>query len=273
MFFHDHPEFLESSSTAVAKVRLNWRHEAMIASNAELLEGARVLDIASHDGRWSMAALEAGARQVVGIEGRAELVTRAGEHFERAGIPNDQWRFINSDVFDVLADPDAHGLGQFDVVMCLGFLYHTLRYPELFSGIRRLKPHHLIIDTQVDDRDTDTIFLAIDRVETEGQALAGPSAHNGLMLVGRPSPKALRTMLDVYDFDVVDDSVWESLLARRKALRKRKVLGGYFEGARVTWVAANRNPTGTTPQEPERIRRRREKIARREAGSASARAT
>src|SRR5688572_864240 len=145
MFFDDHPEFLETSSTATYKVRLNWRHEAMIASNAEILAGARVLDIASHDGRWSMAALEAGAREVVGIEGRPELVERANGHFANRGIADDRYRFIAADVFDVLARPEDHDLGEFDVVMCLGFLYHTLRYPELFSGIRELKPHHLIV--------------------------------------------------------------------------------------------------------------------------------
>ncbi len=256
MFFDDHPEFLETSSTASYKVRLNWRHEAMIASNQGLLAGARVLDIASHDGRWSLAALEAGATEVVGIEGRPELVERARGHFEQQGIANDRYRFIAGDVFDVLADPESADLGEFDVVMCLGFLYHTLRYPELFSGIRRLRPRHLILDTQVHDEKAMTIFVAIDRVEVEGQAVDCPQGHNGLVLAGRPTPRALKVMLDVYDFDVVTRYPWADLVAGRRRLRKRKVLGGYLDGHRITWVAANRNRTGTTPREPALISRR-----------------
>jgi len=258
MFFDRHPEFLETSNTASYKLRLNWRHKAMIAANAELLTGARVLDIASHDGRWSMAAMEAGAKEVVGIEGRPELVERAEGHFKSKGIPDDQYRFIAGDVFDVLADPE-YDLGEFDVVMCLGFLYHTLRYPELFSGIRRLKPRHLIIDTQAYNDDSMTIHLAVDRVEIQGQAVESPLGHNGLMLAGRPTPRALKIMLDMYDFDVVSKFDWDGLIAQRGRLKGKKVLGGYLDGNRLTWVAANRNITGTTPQEPAIIRRRRRK--------------
>jgi SAM-dependent methyltransferase len=263
MFFNDHPEFLETSSTANFKVRLNWRHRAMIASNAELLAGARVLDIASHNGRWSMAALEAGAKEVIGIEGRPELVERAEGHFKQNRVPEDRYRFIAGDVFDVLADPDTHDLGRFDVVMCVGFLYHTLRYPELFSGIRRLKPRHLIIDTQVHNDKSMTIFLAVDRVEIEGQAIDSPLGHNGLMLAGRPTPRALKTMLDVYDFDVVSKFPWEELIASRRRLRRKKAMEGYVDGNRLTWVAANRNLTGNTPREPAVIRRRERKKQRR----------
>lgn len=69
MFFDDHPEFLETSSTAAGKDRLNLRHVAIIEEHCKILSGSRVLDIASHDGRWSFAALQAGATHVTGIEG------------------------------------------------------------------------------------------------------------------------------------------------------------------------------------------------------------
>lgn len=265
MFFDDHPEFLETSSTATYKLRLNWRHRAMIESNAELLKGARVLDIASHDGRWSLAALEAGAREVVGIEGRPELVARAEEHFRNVGASEDSYRFIAGDVFDVLAVDNDHDLGEFDVVMCLGFLYHTLRYPELFSAIRRLRPHHLIVDTQVSTDKSMTIQVAVDLVEHEGQAVESPLGHNGLMLAGRPTPRALQTMLDVYDFDIESKFSWDELIAGKPRLQGKKAMGGYLDGSRITWVAVNRNVTGATPKEPKIIRRRRAKNARKAA--------
>jgi len=44
-----------------------------IEQNREVFAGARVLDIASHDGRWSLAALESGAAHVIGVAPRAEV--------------------------------------------------------------------------------------------------------------------------------------------------------------------------------------------------------
>lgn len=76
-FFDRVPGFFETSETSSFRWRLNLRHEAIFTENADLLSGARVLDIASHDGRWSMAALQAGAAHVTGVEARPDLVAHA----------------------------------------------------------------------------------------------------------------------------------------------------------------------------------------------------
>jgi hypothetical protein len=71
-FFDQFPRFYESSETATHPGRLNLRHQAMIGDNLDIFEGAKVLDIASHDGRWSFAALQAGrglGRRVRGTSG------------------------------------------------------------------------------------------------------------------------------------------------------------------------------------------------------------
>jgi predicted RNA methylase len=52
--------------------RLNQRHKLIVAPFAEQIAGARVLDIAAHDGRWSFALAAAGAAEVVGVEARAD---------------------------------------------------------------------------------------------------------------------------------------------------------------------------------------------------------
>jgi hypothetical protein len=57
----------------------------------------------------------------------------------------DTHEFVQGDIFEVLARQTL----DVDVIMCLGFLYLTLRYNELLSLIRRLKSKHLIIDTVV----------------------------------------------------------------------------------------------------------------------------
>ena len=40
------------------------------------LRGPRVLDLGCHDGRWSFAAIEAGACHVIGSEARAQLAKK-----------------------------------------------------------------------------------------------------------------------------------------------------------------------------------------------------
>src|SRR4051795_7628198 len=76
-FFERFPRFYETSETSSFPWRLNLRHEAIFGEDGDLFAGARVLDVASHDGRWSLAALEAGAASVLGIEARPDLVANA----------------------------------------------------------------------------------------------------------------------------------------------------------------------------------------------------
>jgi protein-L-isoaspartate O-methyltransferase len=85
-FFDRFPRFYDTSETATHPGRLNLRHQAMFGDNLDIFDGASVLDIASHDGRWSFAALQAGAASVVGVEGRRELVDHATQNFEHYGV-------------------------------------------------------------------------------------------------------------------------------------------------------------------------------------------
>ena len=48
--------------------------------NINIIENSRILDLASHDGRWSFAALMNKASKVVGIEGKRHLVENAKRH-------------------------------------------------------------------------------------------------------------------------------------------------------------------------------------------------
>ena len=63
-FFSDHPRFFVTSEIGTEPERLNRCHDVLIERNAELIRGRRILDIGSHDGRWSFAALKAGAKYV-----------------------------------------------------------------------------------------------------------------------------------------------------------------------------------------------------------------
>lgn len=230
MFFDDHPEFLDTSDTANSKGRLNLRHVAIIEEHREVLNGARVLDIASHDGRWSFAALQAGAAHVTGIEGREHLVTNANKTFADKGIDPSQFRFIHGDAHDTL----TAGVGTFDLVMCLGFLYHTLRYPELFAGIRATGARHVLIDTRVFPTSKRVVRLINNPQEIESMAIEDRFSYQGKTLVGTPSVSAVKHMLDTYGFDVVSRPDWAKIKQAHPQIRRAKQ---YERGERVTMLA------------------------------------
>lgn len=234
MFFDDHPEFLQTSSTSANVARLNLRHMAIIDDNRTLLRGARVLDIASHDGRWSFAALDAGASSVTGVEGRDYLVENANRTFKQNGVERSRFTFITGDAHDVL----TAGVGSFDVVMCLGFLYHTLRYVELFAGIRATGADHVIIDTRVYDSQEPVISVYSNPVAKESMAVEDRFSYHGKTLAGSPSMAALEHLLGAYDYQITRVTDWSQML--EKSPETRGLARRYRKGERVTLLASGR---------------------------------
>jgi predicted nicotinamide N-methyase len=217
MFFDDHPRFYTTSHTASKSGRLNLRYEAIFAENRDILEGAKVLDIASHDGRWSLAALASGAKSVVGIEARPDLVEHAVANLDHYGYGPDRYRFVTGDVHEVLAAQDF----DVDVVLCLGFLYHTLRYNELLHGIRKANARHVLIDTQASQmmKRGARIRLLHEQTRRQRAAAVDDYAHGTSVLTGRPNFAAIRTIMDAYGYRVDRLSDWDGLLRDNPELR------------------------------------------------------
>lgn len=210
-FFDQYPRFYTTSQTSPFPHRLNGRHAAIITKNADLLSGKRVLDIASHDGRWSFAALQAGAAHITGIEPRQELIDNAHETFNHYGVSPDRYEFRCGDVFDLIGDI------QVDVVLCLGFYYHTIRHAELLDRIDRTGARMVVIDTEVTPKqdspaigtseDPRFVFnnpyvvqLIRDPVENQQMACGDSMTRGGYTLVGRPSRAAVEFMSNHFGY-------------------------------------------------------------------------
>jgi SAM-dependent methyltransferase len=228
MFFDDYPAFYETSQTTPQAGRLNLRYEAIIGENEDILQGARVLDIASHDGRWSFAALKAGATHVVGIEAKQELTDNAATTFDKYGVDPGTYEFICGDVFDVMANQSF----DVDVVMCLGFLYHTLRYNELLSLIRKLNPRYVIVDTSVIARGKGPLVqLRAEDSTKERNAVPDRYSYGDRVLGGKPNLAGLRVMFRAYGFNLTKIADWGSLLRDNP---EAGAIGVYARGERVT---------------------------------------
>ena len=236
MFFDEHERFLDTGTVFTARHRLNLRHKAIIERNTDVLKGARVLDIASHDGRWSFAALKAGASHVVGVEARPDVVESSRESMAAEGFDESQYEFVQGDIFEVMANNKF----DVDVVLCLGFLYHTYRHTELLSAIRALEPQHLLIDTTVTLSDDPILRLRRDYPSNAGQAVLDTYAYGNYSLVARPSAPAVRMMVEAYGFEVESEVDWPSLIKEHRHIPERPKearVGDYRKGTRVTMRA------------------------------------
>jgi hypothetical protein len=207
-FFDRFPVFYETSETSASRWRLNLRHEAIFTENRDLFDGASVLDIASHDGRWSLAALEAGAAHVVGVEARPELIEHAARNLTECGIDAARWRFVQGDVFEVLKSQQI----KVDVVLCLGFFYHTLRHTELLAGMRQTGASSLVIDTEIHRSDEPVMWIGQEHVERQGNAVADELSFGDIVLTGRPSVPSLERLARGHGFELERLSDWAALL-------------------------------------------------------------
>ena len=158
----------------------------------------------------SFAALRAGASHVTGVEARPHLVESARANLAQEGVAASSYDFVCTDLFDWLLNGDL----EVDVVLCLGFVYHTMRYSELFAGLSTTGARQLILDTEVlPPRFTGPmIHVRVEDNARESNAVADRYAHRDRTLVGKPSAEALRVMLDMHDFEIEKTFDWLALL-------------------------------------------------------------
>ena len=90
----------------------------VVADHAGSLEGLRVLDLGSHEGGYGIALARHGA-QVTLVESRAGHNAKAAFAIDALGLQSSM-TVVEDDVRNV----DLERFGQFDVVLCLGILYH-----------------------------------------------------------------------------------------------------------------------------------------------------
>jgi len=221
--FSEFPRFVETSETGPWLHRLNARHAALIEANRELIRGARVLDLASHDGRFTFAALRAGAAHVVGIEHDPRLVQKAEENLAFYDVARASYQFIVGDMFDVIRSVE-----QCDVVFCFGILYHINDHMRLLTELAELDPRTIIFDTNVS--------LGTGSVIELRSPLAGSPPPPGSQLEGWPSRAALDAMWSSFGwtFEYFD---WPG-----SGMADHPKLADYAAGRRLTAVVTSASP-------------------------------
>ncbi|MEZ5911463.1 MAG: class I SAM-dependent methyltransferase [Paracoccaceae bacterium] len=219
-FLGDDPAYAEKPADIA---RLNRRWEFLIAPFGAELEGARVADIAAHDGRWAYALAGAGAAEVIGVEARCEVAARFAR-YPRRGFKR-RVRIETGDLYRWLSDRGDAG-ETFDIVALFGIFYHVMDHFRLLADVRRLRPKLIIIDSEFILADNPMIQLVKER--TDNILNAAPQIEGQEMaLKGIPSRAAMERMAEAlgYDLEWLD---WSAL-----ALEDRAGVQDYFREGRM----------------------------------------
>lgn len=119
------------------------------------LAGRRVLDVGCNAGFWALKAIEAGADHVLGIDARPIHIAQARLVFEALGVAVPRFDFLAADV----AAAELSSRDPFDIVLCLGLLYHLAAPVEVIARLAAINTDILLVDTRV--HRGDEAFVAV----------------------------------------------------------------------------------------------------------------
>lgn len=156
------------------------------------LKGKRVLDLGCNAGFWSLSAIEAGADFVLGVDGRQMHVDQSNFVFEVKGIAKSRYEFVVSNFFEI----DLATYGMFDVVLCLGILYHVAKPMRLIELIAKANTDLLVIDTGI-------IRMPGAFLRYRREAMTDPRATMEYEIVSSPTKEALRDMVMNFGYKAV----------------------------------------------------------------------
>jgi len=155
------------------------------------LRGKRVLDLGCNSGFWSLCAIEEGADFVLGIDARPMFIEQANFVFEVKGIDKSKYKFISANIFDV----DLFEFGPFDIVLCLGLLYHVNKPVALLEKIAKVNNDILAIDTRVSNTWGSHFEIILD--------YEGPDSYVGSRIVMQPTKQAVFDIVKQFGYSVV----------------------------------------------------------------------
>lgn len=203
-FLRDMPDYGESPA---AIHRMNNRHKLIVAPFAAQIEGARVLDLGAHDGRWAYALAAAGAAQVLGIEARPDLIARYGA-FPQTDF-KDRVQLQCGDLFTALealtAQDERGGQGErgerFDIVALYGIFYHVMDHMRLLHLVRRLQPRLILIDSEFITVENAMIQVLMEEVSNPLNAIPDIPGQTRTV-VGIPSLRAMGFMAEALNMEL-----------------------------------------------------------------------
>jgi SAM-dependent methyltransferase len=210
--------------------RRRYFFEALLRVTGGSLEGRRVLDVGCNAGYWASLAIEAGADFLLGVDARERQLDQARLVFEAKGIDPTRYRFEEANVFE-------HDFGEsFDVVLCLGLMYHVSKPMELFEVMAGVGAELIVVDTIISPS-AESIF----RVRREPVDKWLNAADMETVFI--PSRQAVIDLAAQFGFETVPLALNMSDLTG---------LGEYRDRRRLAFICSRSLPLNDLDSEPER---------------------
>jgi 2-polyprenyl-3-methyl-5-hydroxy-6-metoxy-1,4-benzoquinol methylase len=177
-------------------VRQEWRKSYFFDPVVRLLGGSltgkRVLDLGCNAGFWALQAIESGCDSVLGIDARPKHIAQANLVFEAKGVDRRRYEFQCANVLDV----SPKDLGDFDLVLCVGLLYHTCKPMSLLEWAARVNTDVLVIDSNLSSHNGSVL-------EARHEPLEDPRNACDYELVFWPSRRAVLDMVEQLGYGAV----------------------------------------------------------------------
>jgi tRNA (mo5U34)-methyltransferase len=198
------------------------------------LSGQSVLDVGCNAGFYSIEMKRRGAALVLGIDSQRDLIRQAIFVRKVTGLDIDYQRMS---VYDL----DPHDLGQFDITLALGLIYHckhlVLALEKLFLVTRRL----LVLETAIypPEKSPESFVYPVGAGQPTLHPLAyienPPDAKEAIYNWFLPGTAALSALLKNIGFDEVE--VFPGVQNDRAVLACRK-LQPYPDSRMISYLAA-----------------------------------
>jgi Methyltransferase domain len=195
-------------------IRLQRQFDIIFSGNRNVFRGARVLDLMSSSGFWSLAALDAGARHVVGVERSVGLVESAKKAFSEHRVDVESYQFVNGD------DP-----GTFELVLCHGYLERS-DPRQLFAQLNRLQINRVLLDTRISVGKGPIVRLK----QRSGEEIAQKFKGRSNSILSIPNHELVTFFCDYFGFS------WRLILAKSSELSDWTGLDDYEQDRRRTYL-------------------------------------
>lgn len=199
------------------------------------LAGKRVLDLGCNAGYWALEAIDRGADYVLGVDGRQMHIDQANLVFEVKGVERSRYDFVLGDLFEM----DLSGFGRFDIVLCLGLMYHVSKQVDLMEMMAAVNDDTLVIDTLVSVAPGSYLRVRSEDVEN-------PLHAADRELVMSPTKKAMVDLASAFGYETV-------ILKPRFTDYVGAI--NYRQGRRKAFICSKKTPLGkiTAPLESARF--------------------
>jgi 2-polyprenyl-3-methyl-5-hydroxy-6-metoxy-1,4-benzoquinol methylase len=143
-FFKKNDIFFNTSKVAAGPARLNYRANFILKKCN--LKNKRILELGSHNGRFTYVCLKLGCKSIVGVEYSKKYTEAANANLKSFPQFSGKYQNVTSDLTAFLKTVQE---GEYDIILGMGIFYHILDQFEILKEIKRIKPKLLIVDTSV----------------------------------------------------------------------------------------------------------------------------